>query len=536
MEIQLGGKKGGIALVDAEDYEKVSKYMWCKDKQGYAYGMVDGILTLMHRFILGIVDENVPIDHINRSRIDNQKHNLRPTTPKLNCQNKSVNKNKKGTKFHGVFFMPDKKNKYRVTIRIDNVAVPLGHYATELEAAETYDMYMVHNKNEYAPLNFPEKKEIYLARKYVPHKKPIKQCNYIGVVRKGNNSYDAKIKRNNKTIHIMINPDELTCAKAYDKYIVDNKILNKKLNFPKDHPEYKPVAIIKTDFEPTDNKDVIRLIIKSKPAAIVLIDKCRYDEIKYYAWCISNGYLKTTIGKKSVLYSRFIMKINDPKIFIDHIDNNTYNNCENNFRISNSQKNSQNKAKSKYSSSKYFGVTYNGHGKKRWVANICCNYIHHYIGHFVEEKYAARSRDLFILIHFPNEHYKLNFEWTDNDIEEWRNKLIPLTNNEIWIPKSDTEKQALTIGRIVDAFDKDQVFKAGTLLRNVTKSNKFKVTEQLILFEKMPLPLPKSVILNGKFAAAINSNNLTIVGELNQNSKLSTKTLIDQQLSVLNFN
>jgi hypothetical protein len=37
-----------------------------------------------------------------------------------------------------------------------------------------------------------------------------------------------------------------------------------------------------------------------------------------------------------------------------------------------------------------------------------------------DEQIVARKRDLYILENHNNGKYKLNFEWTDNDITYWK--------------------------------------------------------------------------------------------------------------------
>ena len=45
------------------------------------------------------------------------------------------------------------------------------------------------------------------------------------------------------------------------------------------------------------------------------------------------------------------------------------------------------------------------------------------LGEFTNEEFAARKRDLYILEKHPDEIYKLNFEWTKDEIITWREKL-----------------------------------------------------------------------------------------------------------------
>jgi hypothetical protein len=356
MNITLNGKKGGIAIVSKNDFESVKKYQWHQNQDGYAQGNISGVLMLMYRYIMKVTNRDQIIDHINGNRLDNRRDNLRLTDVQLNSENKKLNKNKKTSIYRGVFF--DKKNKkFQVTTNIGGKRLNMGCYDTETKAAEVFDMYIVHEDLNHVTLNFPEKRNEYLKRDYKRYIKN-KQCNYIGV-RTNRNKFLAKLEHSGKIIYIKTSDDDLVCAKAYDKYIVDNNIPGKKINFPKDHPNYNPSCTIKSKYKPTDNDNIVQLIINKHPDEQVLIDKIEYDNIKNYAWCLSNGYVKGRINKKSILLHRFIMKVTNPNIFIDHIDGNILNNCKNNLRLSDSQKNSHNKSKPKNKSSKYLGVSYN---------------------------------------------------------------------------------------------------------------------------------------------------------------------------------
>lgn len=64
--------KGKFALVDDDDYEKVSAHSWFL-VGGYAK-MSHG--EFMHRFIMN-PDQDMTIDHLNFNKLDNRKNNLR---------------------------------------------------------------------------------------------------------------------------------------------------------------------------------------------------------------------------------------------------------------------------------------------------------------------------------------------------------------------------------------------------------------------------------------------------------------------------
>lgn len=459
-EIKLTGAKGGYATVSAIDYKSLSKHNWSLDNDGYARGHAEGITINMHTFIMKQY-ENIPnnmiIDHINKNRLDNRRENLRLLTVALNNQNRTVSKNKKSSIYACVVY--DKKcKKYKAETYIggNGKSVYLGLYNTEIGAAEAFDMYIVHNNYSHVGLNFPNKKDEYLKRKYVPYNKN-KQCKYVGVVRSGNR-FVAIIHLNKKRKFIKYSNNEEECAEAYDSYIVENNIPEKKLNFPENHPTYNPNTIIKILYEETDDKNIIRLLIKSAPNKKVYIDKEEYVNLKYYSWHIASGYVCGRIKNgKYIRLHHYVMKIQDPNILIDHIDSNTLNNCKSNLRISDDEKNAHNKSKSKNASSKYFGISVETN-KNKWRAQIVYHYTQITIGFYSSEILAARARDLFILIHHKNDDYKLNFDdWTDKNIAHWKKKIIAISANpDKWIAKTHKQQIISDINHMADALENDK--------------------------------------------------------------------------------
>lgn len=98
-KIHLG--KENYALVDDEDFDRVSKLCWHMDDKGYArttfrvrlFGEKERTRAIrMHRFVLR-EEKGIWIDHRNRNRLDNQKNNLRICNPSLNKANGKVYKN-----------------------------------------------------------------------------------------------------------------------------------------------------------------------------------------------------------------------------------------------------------------------------------------------------------------------------------------------------------------------------------------------------------------------------------------------------------
>ena len=418
MEIKLGGKRGGIALVSEEDYEWLSKYNWHMDKEGYIRSMINNKNTRMHRYIMNATENNV-VDHINEIKYDNRRINLRVTTDLKNGQNRRMNKNKKSSSYKGVSYVTIEK-KYKALLVINYKPIYLGLHEKEIDAAEAVDMYLVHTDDlDHIPMNFPEKKDEYLKRPFVPYKikKPNKTI-YRGVTKR-KYGYTATITINKKSIHIGASPDLIICAKMWDQYIVDNDIPHRKLNFPEDHKDYNPQTV-KTRCEIVDNKTV-RLILDKYPDKKILIDKEDYDKVKCYPWSITpKGYVRGYVDGITVRLHRFLTNTTNPKIYVDHIDSNPLNNIRSNLRLSDSEKNSHNAKKQENTLSKYIGSRRTG---KRWYSSITFNSVYKYIGCDETEIDAARRRDLYVLDNFPDEHYKLNFEWTEKDIKKWKKKL-----------------------------------------------------------------------------------------------------------------
>ena len=90
----------------------------------------------LHRLILGVEDESVFVDHINRDRFDNRESNLRIATRFQNAYNGSKYKGTINT-FKGV--RKTSSGKYECTLRANGRTIYLGIFLTELEAVKVYD-------------------------------------------------------------------------------------------------------------------------------------------------------------------------------------------------------------------------------------------------------------------------------------------------------------------------------------------------------------------------------------------------------------
>lgn len=407
----------GYAKVSPEDAVAVSELSWYVNVRGYGQTSqrLSSEQNLMHRFIM-IELRNQPatpdmyVDHINGDKLDNRRENLRFASAKQNAQNKLKQKTPATSKFLGVHFCKFQQ-KFISRVTIDNVVINLGVFDSEVEAAKARDCYILHQTGEIRHnLNFPElKEELQQQEPVVIERKADKK--FRNVTNKWSTFYACVISNKVKLLD-MHNKDEIVCAKAVDACIVKHG-LKRKLNFPEDYPNYTPTLPIKTLCEEV-NATQVRLILKSAPEAIVLIDKADYDLVKHYSLYIQDYVIITANGKNYKLH-RFLLQVEDITAIIDHIDNNKFNNCRSNLRRVTSQQNAQNRKKSKFTTSSFFGV------RKRdgkFVSSVQSKDFT-YDKVFNIESHAARDRDLVILKVFPDSAYKLNFVWTPEDIDDW---------------------------------------------------------------------------------------------------------------------
>lgn len=141
-------------FVSDEDYEFVSQFKWklCRpDKSGNMYVARCGKQSeRLHRLLLDVNDPKIRVDHKNMNTLDNTRENLRLCSPSENAANKRVQKNKKSSKYKGVF---KRGKRFRVMIGFENKLIRLGTFDCEKEAAMVYNKKAKELFGEFALLN-----------------------------------------------------------------------------------------------------------------------------------------------------------------------------------------------------------------------------------------------------------------------------------------------------------------------------------------------------------------------------------------------
>ena len=114
-------------VFDSEDFEKVSKYHWYEESNGYirSSGKKKEDKIHIHRLIMGF-PYGMNIDHINHNTLDNRKSNLRIVTTSQNAMNRIKSSNNTSG-VSGVVWVKS-RNKWKSQIKFNGQLIFLGEY------------------------------------------------------------------------------------------------------------------------------------------------------------------------------------------------------------------------------------------------------------------------------------------------------------------------------------------------------------------------------------------------------------------------
>jgi hypothetical protein len=135
--------KGLFALVDDEDFEKVSAFKWSASTHKTPYAIRSfgpknhRQFEYMHRFIVG-ADPNLDVDHENGNTLDNRKENLRIASRSDNMKNRNHSVIAKSG-FRGVYAKKGAGKPWYARIVKYGKVKHLGYFYTAEEAAKAFD-------------------------------------------------------------------------------------------------------------------------------------------------------------------------------------------------------------------------------------------------------------------------------------------------------------------------------------------------------------------------------------------------------------
>ena len=145
-----------VALVDDEDYDRLSQFKW---------RLTGGSLTIVSRqykksyktWVVPLAQEvmqnrYVMFDHIDRDFLNNSKANLRECTTAQNAMNKRKQTAKTYSMFKGVSY--DKSNrKWRAMLRFNGRLLNLGSFTNQVDAGIMYNIAAYTKFGEFVHLN-----------------------------------------------------------------------------------------------------------------------------------------------------------------------------------------------------------------------------------------------------------------------------------------------------------------------------------------------------------------------------------------------
>jgi hypothetical protein len=159
MEIKVKDK---LILIDEEDciYTNLPSSSIFINSHGYAVVNTwdkvkkKNIKRNLHRYILGITNKNIDIDHINGDKLDNRKCNLRIATASENAVNSKMRVNNTSG-YKGVFWHKH-SGKWMASITKNKKHIYLGLFESKHEAVKAYDTKAIELFGEFATPNMPQ--------------------------------------------------------------------------------------------------------------------------------------------------------------------------------------------------------------------------------------------------------------------------------------------------------------------------------------------------------------------------------------------
>jgi hypothetical protein len=149
--------QGYYAVVDEDDYERLSKLQWYAHRQKRRVcakaSVGGGDKLFLHRVVIN-APAGQSVDHINGDALDNRKKNLRLCDALNNSRGFRRKRVGVSSRFRGVYFYA-RDSKWVAEIKVNGRGMYLGRFDFEEQAGRAYDDAAVTHFGEFATLNFP---------------------------------------------------------------------------------------------------------------------------------------------------------------------------------------------------------------------------------------------------------------------------------------------------------------------------------------------------------------------------------------------
>ena len=368
-KIPLYGKDGSIvdyAYVDEEDFERVMQWKWWKTRQGYAQGIVNGVVVYLHRYVTETKSGNMMIDHKNQIKLDNRKANLQLATALQNNLNRAKVMTEMTTSpYKGVYKRVLPSGKVRWIARICHRH--LGSFRTEHEAAHMYNLeFMALSGRTDAPNNV-----LPVELNPIGKKGPADLPRGVTICKGG---FSARI--DGKAVYFDDKEEAIAARQAYEDELEKKR---------RAEVFSRPIA------EDEDGNAIITLSngMKSK------VDHDIWHEASLYTWRYVKGYAYAIIGGLAVSLHRFAKGLGSPNEHtlpvVDHKNGDRRDNRRENLHETTWSFNAFNRRKKEGAQSEYYGVRTLPNGT--FVAALRYQGVQYYLGTYRVAKHAAYAYD-----------------------------------------------------------------------------------------------------------------------------------------------
>jgi hypothetical protein len=160
--------QGYWAMVDDEDYDRLSQWKWHARPTNYGNGMCAARIIfnstgkiskrLLHHEVLEFsAGGGLVVDHRDGNTLNCRRGNLRICTHSQNVANRRPQSTKRGSKYKGVIYCPPRskggKGAWEATIQYEHKRRYLGRFADEHTAVKAYNVWARRLHGQFAYLN-----------------------------------------------------------------------------------------------------------------------------------------------------------------------------------------------------------------------------------------------------------------------------------------------------------------------------------------------------------------------------------------------